>query len=332
MSKIIGIGNALVDVTVHLDDEHDLGRLRLEKGSMTLIDSAAWMQLNEHICNERRQMSSGGSAANTILALALIGDEVGLMGCVGQDEMGDFLAEQTRQRGIDAHLIRIPQERTGVATVFITPDGERTFATHLGASAMMDVDLLPTNAFDGYDILHVEGYLVQNHPLTEHVLRAAKAAGLRVSYDLASFNVVRDDHDFVRHVVEEYVDIVFANRDEASAFSRQNDPEVALSELADMTNTAIVKLGNEGAIAMRIGSDGTRHKARVLSHSEVTAADSTGAGDFFAAGFLHGVIHGCDLNCCLELGNCLAEEVIQVTGTRVTAQQLRRATEQVTRK
>lgn len=325
MAKIIGIGNALVDVLRYLDSDEALVRLGLAKGSMQLIDNDEAVRLNSLIAGLQSEMATGGSAANTILALALLGDEAGLLGCIGQDEMGRYLEKQARERGIEAHFFTKTDTPTGVATTFITPDGERTFATHLGAAAMMEPEMLKQGCMDGYQLLHVEGYLVQNHDLMEHLMQMAKDNGLAVSYDLASYNVIRDDYDFVRHIVTDYVDIVFANQDEAAAFSRQDNPEVALRQLAELTSTAVVKLGSKGAIGMHRKADGTLHHAEAPLRNRVKVVDTTAAGDFFAAGFLHGLIHECDLTSCLELGNSIAAEVIQVTGTAVSKTQLRKA-------
>lgn len=327
MAKIIGIGNALVDVLLYLDSDETLAQLGLAKGGMRLIDADEADRLDRFIAGRHSEFATGGSAANTILALALLGDEPGLLGCIGQDEMGNFLVRQAHERGIDVRFVQTANESTGVATTFITPDGERTFATHLGAAAMMAPDMLPTGCMSGYQLIHVEGYLVQNHQLMEHLMQMAKGCGMTVSYDLASYNVVRDDYDFVHHLVKDYVDVVFANREEAAAFSRQDSPEDALSELAELTTTAVVKLGKEGAIGLHREVDGTMIYAEAPLRERVKVVDTTAAGDFFAAGFLHGMIHGYSLADCLDLGNRIAAEVIQVTGTAVDGARLRHAAE-----
>lgn len=331
MEKIIGIGNALVDVLLHLDSDKALSDLHLAKGSMQLIGADEAARLSQAIATREHEVATGGSAANTIMALALLGDAPGLLGCIGHDAMGHYLVSRAAERGIDARFVQLPDQPTGVATTFITPDGERTFATHLGAAAMLEPAMLNAQQLEGYGIVHVEGYLVQNHALMEHLLQMAKGAGLQVSYDLASYNVVRDDLDFIRHITAHYVDIVFANSEEAAAFSLQSDPEVALRELADLTGTAVVKLGSKGAIGMWRDDAGTFQRADAATISGIKVVDTTAAGDFFAAGFLHGLTTGCDLATCLSLGNHLAAEVIQVTGTAVSAPQLLQATRLATR-
>ncbi len=316
MTKIIGIGNALVDVLVHLADETRLNALQLPKGGMSHVDRPRYEELAAAVSTLSHEVATGGSAANTIHAMSLLGDEVGYVGTVGADEMGRFFASRAEERGIDVRLRVIRGGDTGVATTFITADGERTFATYLGVAPQ--IEFHPESDFIGNDaILHVEGYLVQDHDFIEQVLRSAKEAGMRVSYDLASWNIVQADREFVQHLVREYVDIVFANEEEAAAFSGQHDPETALQQLAALTEVAVVKVGKRGALGQR----GQEHS--VVAGLTVHAVDTTAAGDFFAAGFLHGLIHGWTLQRCLDLGNRTAAEVVQVVGTQVSRERLR---------
>ena len=309
--KIIGIGNALVDVLAFLDDDLLLSELQLPRGGMMLIDDKRMEQISAVLESLRPQMATGGSVSNTMLALAKVGAEVGFIGRLGKDEMGRFFAEKCEERGIET-LFSIGRGRTGVANTFISKDGERTFATYLGEAAMSDVSDVGPACFGGYDVLHIEGYLVQNHAYIEHVMRTAKVCGLKISIDLASYNVVASDLDFFRHLVSEYVDIVFANEDESAAFTRGKQPEEALEEIASMCEVAVVKLGKRGSSVQR-GSE----KAAVEACPVKEVVDTTAAGDFFAAGFLYGYTHGFSLQRCLKAGSLLSSKVIQVVGTQV---------------
>ena len=323
MAKIIGIGNALVEILVHLDDENLLNELRLVKGGMTLIDDNALTHIRNMFARMHAQRATGGSASNTIHALSALGDATGFVGSVGDDDLGHFYASCMAERGIVANLSVQAGLSTGVASTFITPDGERTFATFLGAAAHVEAEGLRQllDRQPEAEILHVEGYLVQDHDLILDILRTAKAAGLRVSYDLASWNIVRDDHDFIYDLVRDYVDIVFANEEEATAFSGKTDPNISLQHLGELTDIAVVKVGKRGAQAQQNFSD---HSIYAFAPGLVRkAVDTTAAGDFFAAGFLHGLIHGESLRTCLHFGNCTAAEVIQVMGTQVSAERLR---------
>ena len=321
MVKIVGIGNALVDVLVHIDDENLLSELSLPKGGMTLVDASGLDRLNDLTRTLSSVRATGGSASNTIHALSHLGHATGFVGSVGDDEMGAFYLSQMQARGTVASLQRKPGMSTGIATTFITPDGERTFATYLGAAACVSADGLRAmlKAHPEVELLHVEGYLLQDHALIVDVLSTAREAGLIVSYDLASWNLVKAEREFIVELVRDYVDIVFANEEEAAAFSCQRDPEEALRQLASVAGTAVVKVGAHGAFAMQ-GSE--RAFVKGLKRKVV---DTTAAGDFFAAGFLHGFVNGEPLERCLDYGNHLAGEVIQVYGTALTPEQIRAA-------
>ncbi len=315
MTKIVGIGNALVDVLVRLDSDSVLRELRLPRGGMTHIDAEQHAAISRAMESLHAGRATGGSASNTIHALAMMGDSVGFVGTVGDDAMGRFFATEAAAHGVDARLRVVADKPTGVANTFILPDGERTFATHLGAAPQIDTALLPT-ADDGYGVLHVEGYLVQDHALVENIMSRAHYGGLLVSYDLASWNIVEADHAFVRHLISEYVDIAFANEEEAAAFSRQDDPETALRMLGELTQVAVVKVGKRGAWGM---AEGRTCLAAKGPSEQVHAVDTTAAGDFFAAGFLHAYTRGGSLEACLRAGNLSAGEVVQVMGTQVDA-------------
>ena len=313
MKKIIGIGNALVDVLATLRDDSLLSEFGLPKGSMTLIGDAEQCRIQERFASLDVQRATGGSAGNTMLALANLGACPGFIGTVGDDVTGHFFADNCVERGIKPYLSFLPLQ-SGIAYTFISPDGQRTFATYLGAAAMMQPENLSPAMFEGYDYLYVEGYLVQNHDLILRAVELAKSAGLKVCLDLASYNIVAADHEFFSHLVTNYVDIVFANEEEARAFSAL-EPEAALEHLHSLCEVAVVKLGAAGSSIMR---DGERV---VLAAMEVDkVVDTTAAGDFFAAGVMYGLMNDCSLQQCAELGTLLSGHVIQTIGTKLTTE------------
>ena len=165
-----------------------------------------------------------------------------------------------------------------------------------------------------YDIFHIEGYLVQNHELIETAVKLAKKAGLLVSIDLASYNVVEANLEFLHKIIEKYVDIVFANEEEAKAFSGK-EPMEALKELATKCEIAVVKIGSKGSL-IRQGREIVEIKA-----IPANPIDTTGAGDLFASGFLYGHSLGMPLRRCGEIGAILAGNVIEVMGSKMTAAQ-----------
>lgn len=197
-----------------------------------------------------------------------------------------------------------------MASTFISPDGERTFGTYLGAAADLTANDLDASIFQGYDYFYVEGYLVQNHALIDRAIGLAHEAGLQVCLDMASYNIVEEDYDFFVHLVDR-ADIVFANADEARVFTGKG-PHEAADELVRTCRIAVVKNGKKGAV---IRGDGQAFDVPALDVPHVV--DTTAAGDFFAAGFLYGLSDGAPLPGCAELGSLLAGQVIQVAGTRL---------------
>ena len=307
--KILGLGNALVDVLVQLDNDDIINNLGFPKGGMQLIDETEIPKITGNIESLPSTMKSGGSAANTIHGLACLGTDCGFFGKVGRDELGDFYVKDLETANVET-LIRRSATVTGRAYTLITPDTERTFATFLGAAVELSVEDLSSIKFEDYDILHIEGYLVPITSLLEKLMKIAKEKGLQVSIDLASYNVVEANKDFLSKLIPKYVDIVFANEEEAKAYTGQ-DPEAALDIIAEQCSIAVVKTGKEGSL---IKSDGIIY---AVNSNPVKALDTTGAGDQYAAGFLYGYSQKLDFNKCGKIGTLLAGTVIENYGARI---------------
>jgi sugar/nucleoside kinase (ribokinase family) len=312
MKKILGMGNALVDIMIRLEDDRILDQLGLPKGSMQLVDAMQSQAVLKKFENYPKSFSAGGSAANTIHGLAMLGAPVGYIGVIGEDELGGSFVKDMINAGVEPHMIHSRQD-TGRAIALISHDSERTFATYLGAAIELEADHLPTFNFKKYDYLHIEGYLVQNHDLIRTAVSLAKENGLTVSLDLASYNVVEANLDFLREIVTKYVDIVFANEEEAKAFTGK-EPGKALDEIAGMARIAIVKTGSKGSL---IKSGNEIVEIGVIS---VIPVDTTGAGDLYASGFLYGQSKDWSLKKCGETGALLAGHVIEVIGSKMEAE------------
>lgn len=312
MKKVIGIGNALTDMLVNLRSDQVLEKFDLPRGSMSLVNSEQQKEISKSVSGLPYTLSLGGSADNTIRAMARLGCKVGFIGKVGRDSTGDFFESALDNLGIQPFILR-GEERSGKCVSLVSPDGERTLVTHLGAAVEMKAEDLTPEIFDGYDCLYVEGYLVQDHNLIRGAIRMAKELGLKVAIDLASFNVVEENVDFLREVISEYVDIVFANEDEARAFSGEEEPVNALQYISTMCDLVIVKIGMRGALIKQSSE---------VSHVGIMAAakrvDTTGAGDFYAAGFLAGMCEGLSLRQCGTIGAITAGKVIEIVGTTPT--------------
>lgn len=236
MKRVIGIGNALTDMLVNLESDSVLRKYLLEKGSMSLVDSKLQTEISKSVAGLPYSLSLGGSAGNTIRAMARLGCGTGFIGKVGPDTTGDFFEQALANLGVKPFIFR-GSERSGKCVALISPDGERTMITHLGAALELTAADVRADIFEGFDCVYIEGYLVQNHELIEHTARTAKERGLQVAIDLASFNIVKENLDFLRALVEKYVDIVFANEDEAIAFTGENEPINALQAISQALRT-----------------------------------------------------------------------------------------------
>ena len=311
--KIIGIGNALVDILYCLDDEHLLSEIHLKKDAMTLINERWEHEIEDMTSDVEKVMSNGGSISNTMVALARLEREVGFIGRVGNDEMGRFFEDRLQDAGVHTQLIK-GLEATGIAHTFVTPGGSRTFGTLLGAAYYLGADDITEEMFHGYDMLHIEGYLVQSQELIEAICQKAKQAGLILSLDLSSFNVVNKNRAYFHHLIADYIDIVFANEGEARAFTGSFDSQEQLRHIAHLCEIAVIKLGEHGSIAMIEGGRIYKCNAEYVEN----VIDTTAAGDYFAAGFLHALTRGHRLEKCLQTGTILATEAVQVMGSQLT--------------
>jgi sugar/nucleoside kinase (ribokinase family) len=307
--KILGIGNALVDIMVLPKDDQIINDLNLPKGGMTLVGWELSDRIQREISHLNIKVATGGSVANAINGVAGLGGVCGFVGAIGRDDLGLLFKNDMLKRGISVKLkeLELP---TGRAVGFVSPDGERTFATYLGAAVEMGPDDITADLFTGYDLFFIEGYLVFNHALIMAAASAAKSAGLTVALDLASYNVVEANQEILKDLVDNYIDIVFANEEEAKSFTGTS-PELALENLAGRCDIAIVKVGKEGAYVQQ-GMQKWHIPAVATS-----VIDTTGAGDYFAAGFLAGLAEGFDLGKCGKMGSLMAAEVIQLVGAEL---------------
>lgn len=312
MKSIIGMGNALTDFLINLKTDDVLDRFGLPRGSMNLVDSRMQRRIGEHVADLQRTLSVGGSASNTIRAMARLGMKAGYIGKVGKDTTGDFFEQALVNLGIEPRIFR-GTEKSGRCIALVSPDGERTMCTFLGAALELSRTELTDDIFDGYDCLYIEGYLVQDHELIRHAVSRAKALGLTVAIDLASFNIVEENLGFLQELVDRYVDIVFANEQEAFSFTGEKNPLEALDRIGRRCTLAVVKAGTRGAYIKYRGK---------VDHVGIMAAarrvDTTGAGDFYAAGFLYGFCKGLSMIQCGTIGAITAGKVIEVTGTTLS--------------
>jgi len=309
MKKILGIGNALVDVLVEIKDESVFNKFGLKKGGMEMISAELKNEIHREIHGLKKTVASGGSTSNTIYGLAQLGAHTGYIGKIGNDETGAFFKKDMEKIGVNTHL-SYSKIDTGIATTFITRGGERTFATYLGAAATQTPEDLNEEIFSQYDMIHVEGYLIFNKELILNICKLAKRCGLKISMDMASYNLVEVMRPLVDELIRDYVDIIFANEEEAFAFTGKKEHE-ALKILSSYCPVSVVKLGAEGSLAHVNG------ETTVIPAVKAHCKDTTGAGDIFAAGFLYGLINDYPIAEAGALASRLGAKCVETIGARI---------------
>jgi sugar/nucleoside kinase (ribokinase family) len=309
--RIMGVGSPIIDLLARVSDEFLVG-IEGAKGGMVLVDDAAMAALLASIPGEKVMMP-GGSAGNTTFTLARLGAPCAFLGKVGDDAHGRYYREVFASLGGDVSAFKEAADiPTACCLSMITPDSQRTMRTNLAAAMTLEPSEIRPEDFAGCGLVHIEGYLLFNRDLLLAVLRGAKAAGCQVSLDLASFEVVNAAKDILPELLSDYVDLVYANEDEAAAYTGGGDPETALDALAELCAVAAVKLGAQGAL-VRSGSDTVRIAPVAAEH----VIDTTGAGDLWAAGFLHGYVNGKPFDVCGRFGSVLGAEVVQHIGAEI---------------
>ncbi len=309
--KILGLGNALVDVLSKLDSDETLVKIGIQKGAMDMISREQMYVIRKYQANTETTQAPGGANCNTMRAIALLGGQSGFIGKVGDDNLGQFYEEALLKAGVASYLIKT-EGPSGACTVFISPDGERTMGTFLGPAPTISPDEITEDVLRGYDCIHIEGYLIVNEELVRETMKKAKRLGLKVALDLANYNIVNAYKGLLEEVIPQYVDILFANASEAEAFTGLPAQE-AVKALEEQVHVALVTLGKDGSL---IGSEGKFYHVDAEGGKPV---DTTGAGDNFAAGFLYGQSVGASLVQSAQIGSMLSGYVIDVVGPQVPA-------------
>ena len=309
MNRIIGMGNALVDVLTILKSDRTLKEFGLPKGSMQLVSKEFSNRLLAGTLGLQKKQSSGGSAANTIHGLAHLGMETGFVGKIGKDNLGRFFEKDLKENNITPIMFH-DLEETGRSVALVSKDSERTMATYLGAAGDLHQEDVDSDIFKGYKYFHLEGYLVQSRDLITKAVRVAKSHDLIISLDMATFNIVSENRDFLEKLIRDYVDILMANESEAEALTNKKNYK-ALDAMADMAEVAVMKMGKNGSMIKR-GSEKYQ-----IGIEKVKPIDTTGAGDLYAAGFLYGYCNEQALEVCGKIGTILGGHVTEVIGAKM---------------
>jgi sugar/nucleoside kinase (ribokinase family) len=309
---VTGIGNAIVDVIAHATDA-DIARLTLAKGSMTLVDEARASSLYASMAPARE--ISGGSVANSIAGVAALGGKAGYIGKIRDDQLGEVFAHDIRAAGVDfTSAAATSGASTARCLILVTPDGQRTMSTYLGACVGLGPEDIDAALIARSRVTYIEGYLWDPPRAKEAILRAAQLAHQhqrKVALSLSdAFCVDRHRAEFNR-LLDDHVDILFANESEALSLTQADSFEAAVTALRGRAEICVVTRGALGASV--VSRDELVH---VPAEPIDRLVDTTGAGDLFAAGFLFGHTHGRSLAQSARIGALCAAEIISHYGAR----------------
>jgi len=309
---LIGLGNAIVDIIVNIKDEF-LEINNLDKGSMNLINADESQRLLEN-CNVIKKIS-GGSSANTVVCLAELGNDVQFIGRVKNDQFGDFFSSDIKK---SKTIFNTPPTNAGASTahsiILITPDAQRTMCTYLGASIEFEAKDIDFSKLKESKYLYLEGYLWDSQLAKNAFLKAAeiaKQSNTKIILSLSdSFCVDRHRKSFLE-LIDEYVDIVFCNESEVLSLLREDKLANCQGDLSSLCELVVVTLGSNGSLIIN------KNQIEVItSINKGKVIDTTGAGDIYAGGFIHGLINNYSLKKCGELGSICAGHIITQLGSR----------------
>lgn len=318
MFDVVGIGNALVDTEFKIAQSL-LEQTALTQGSMTLADTntqnTLFTTLEQHNVIATKQ-SGGGSAANSMVAFASLGGRAFYNCRVGDDTLGEFYLSDLKKAGVSTQSTKaIATGTTGSCAVLVTPDGERTMQTNLGASGELSKDNVDFDTLQNATYLYLEGYLAMSPtimPAIHELIDAAKTNHTQVVVSFADPAVVRFAKDGVLSWLKKGVDIIFCNLDEAKIFADTDDTRIAINALLQYTKLAVV---TNGAFPTHIGCDGCIKQVAVPPAKAVI--DTNGAGDNFAGAFLYGLTKGLTNSDCVKLAGAVASQVVAQFGARL---------------
>lgn len=307
--EVLALSAAIMDYYFFITEEQ-LKSITNEKGSWAPIDQATLNSILDK-GNTVSKMVPGGSGINLVKGLAQLGEKCAVIGKVGDDDKGVYYIKKLEDYGVIPLLSKgtLP---TGQAICLITPDGERTFRTYLGASHSLTDLSFDKDPFDpNVRHFHIEGYQLVDQDLVIRMLKLAKKANVTISIDLGSVEIVRRNKKFIRDILRKYIDIVFYNEREAKVLTDLPASE-SCDKLAKLCDIAVVTMSERGSWVQR-GS--TKVYMEALS---VNAIDTTGAGDLYASGFLHGYLKGYALKDCAWIAALVSSHVVKRIGPEIS--------------
>ncbi len=312
---VYGIGNALVDIIVEVDNEF-FRENEIEKGIMTLVDEDRQHQLLQAIANKNAKMQCGGSAANTVIGLSQFGG-TGYYSCkVARDIHGGFYIKDLKSNGVSTNVVHenCPEGITGKCLVMVTPDAERTMNTYLGITSDFSVNELNESILKDSKFIYIEGYLVAAPPGREamrEAIRIADKSGVETALTFSDPSMVKYFRDEMEAVIGASVDLIFCNEEEAMLFTQKDNLEAAAEALKKSAKRFVITKGANGAYLY----DGDTYID--IHPFPVKAIDTNGAGDLFAGAFLYGITHGHSFAEAGKIASLAASVVVQQYGPRL---------------
>jgi fructokinase len=311
--KILGIGNAIVDVFVKVDDNF-LSKNNLTKGSMKIIEKAEFETLKDTIKIEK--IEAGGSVANTIAGISYLGGNSSFIGKVNSDEFGRVYKKSLEKIKVNFYYSEKSENlSTGASIIFITPDSERTMCTYLGISSQLSKEDINEDKIKDHELIFLEGYLWdkgKSEEMFKHVINIAKKNNTKIAMSLSdTFCVTRHRNDFFKLLVND-LNILIGNENEINELVQKDNLLASINELKKINKIVVITRGENGSLVI---SNNEIIKCESLKVKKVL--DLTGAGDLFASGFLKEYLDKSNINKCLQTGSELAAKIIEKIGARL---------------
>lgn len=318
---VYALGNALVDLEFHLNDK-ELLELGIEKGCMQLIDDDQRLHLLSSLSSYQAEMYGGGSAANTLVALAQLGASPFFSCQISQDQYGHFYAQDLLSHQVSSNLLDHAHKgiHTGTCLVIITPDAQRSMATHLGCSSRLAIEVIDIEALKQSRLFYMEGYLSSSSLCFEASLFAKKIAqqeGLKTALTLSDVNMIRFFKNELDAMIGDGVDILLCNEQEALAFTNTTDLNQAAQSLLKLAQQVCITLGPMGCLVSE------KNEFHLVKAPTSKAIDTNGAGDIFAGAFIYGLQQNASAQKAAAFANQVASFQVTQKGTRLKPDQMK---------
>eukprot|EP01080_Neovahlkampfia_damariscottae_P007668 gene7668-12134_t len=328
--KILGLAQPILDKIFFVVEEN-LQQLNILKkgGSKLYTNYEEFAKFEKSVLSIQPEYSlcPGGSCSNTMKGVSLLGVASGIIGKIGSDETGDLYLDSMKKRGVFADYLSKSKTHCGECICLITPDGERTMNTYLGASQEMCVEDLNEEHFSDIKLLHIEGYQIYFPKLMKEAMKIAKKQNSIITYDLGSFQIVNTFKPLIDEILTEYVDIVFCNEEELAAFNKDQDMYQNLNSLASKCKIAVATLGKRGCM-IQTGDKVYKCPANILKQK----VNTIGAGDLFISGFLYGLVSGYSIDECGIIGCVTGSEACRYEGAEIPIEKSKDLQEKIQKK